>query len=173
MKKGESDQQNRIGSRDPIRATGIGSRIGEVASTLGTRKHAADIAGISADTLQRYIREEVTPSFEPLARMAHGAGVSLDWLATGEGRMLLQDSGQFSGGVEEGGGYKGVSPAIIRDVVQAVEEFDGARYGKLPPERKAELIAGICRQIADDEAAAGHELERRTVARYALLGLGF
>lgn len=86
-KKRESDQrvENRIG--DPIPAPGIGSRITAAANLFASRIDAASYCGISSDTLRRWERDETVPSFDGLARLAHGANVSLDWLATGKGPM--------------------------------------------------------------------------------------
>ena len=50
---------------------------------VGTRKSAAKAAGVSSDTLQRWIREEVQPSLGPIIKLADAAGVSVEWLATG------------------------------------------------------------------------------------------
>ncbi|MFN3470529.1 MAG: helix-turn-helix domain-containing protein, partial [Novosphingobium sp.] len=38
-------------------------------------------------SLRRYITEEQAPAFEVLARLALAQGVSLEWLATGNGQM--------------------------------------------------------------------------------------
>ena len=71
----------------PIGATGIGSRIGLIADSYGTRTEAAAAAGISVVSLRRYISEEQAPSFEVLARLAMQNGFSLEWLASGQGEM--------------------------------------------------------------------------------------
>lgn len=87
----------RIGTADsgtdavPIPSPGIGTRIGAVAELIGTRKSAASAGGVSADALQRYIREENAAPFEVLARLCAAAGASLDWLSTGKGAMRLTD----------------------------------------------------------------------------------
>ncbi len=83
-KKTASEQHIENRNSVPILASGIGTRISEAASKVGTRKSAAIAAGVSSDTLQRYISEGVKPSFEPLVGLARAAGVSLEWLATGE-----------------------------------------------------------------------------------------
>lgn len=66
-------------------AIGIGTRIGKAADALGTRTNAAGKMGISTDSLQRYIRQEVEPSFAAIAKLAMASGFSLYWLATAEG----------------------------------------------------------------------------------------
>lgn len=71
----------------PNHSSGIGSRIGLIADLYPTRTAAAAAAGISVISLRRYITEEQAPAFEVLARLALAQGVSLEWLATGNGQM--------------------------------------------------------------------------------------
>ncbi len=71
----------------PILAPGIGTRIKAAADRIGTRANAAAAAGVSDDMLYRYIREESPPSFAAMAGLACAAGVSLEWIATGEPPM--------------------------------------------------------------------------------------
>lgn len=73
----------------PIPLTGIGSRIGLVADKYRSRTEAAAAAGVSVISLRRYIAEEQAPSFQVLARLAIPQGVSLEWIATGEGPMSM------------------------------------------------------------------------------------
>lgn len=67
--------------------TELGTRIERVADLYDGRKSAALAAGISTDSLQRYIRGEVKPTMEAMRGLCVPKGVSLDWLATGEGFM--------------------------------------------------------------------------------------
>lgn len=71
----------------PTLATGFGARISAAADKIGTRQAAADAAGVSQDSLQRYIREDVEPPFRAIVNLARRAGVRLDWLAFNEGPM--------------------------------------------------------------------------------------
>jgi phage repressor protein C with HTH and peptisase S24 domain len=58
-----------------------------IADRLGRRETAAGMAGVSAGQLRRWINGESGPPFEELVALADGAGVSLDWLARGQGPM--------------------------------------------------------------------------------------
>lgn len=87
----ESDRAPRDPIRDPILAAGIGSRIKAVADTLGTREEAAVAAGVSADMLYRYIREESPPPLRAMAALCKRAGFRLEWLAFDEGSRLASD----------------------------------------------------------------------------------
>lgn len=91
-KKRESDRDivNRI--KDPIPAPGIGSRISAIADLYKSRIDASTRCGISSDTLRRWEREGVTPSFDALACLALGVGASLEWVATGKGPMLVDEA---------------------------------------------------------------------------------
>lgn len=71
-------------------APGIGNRISEIANLYKTRREASEAAGVTYDSLSRYIRENMRPTFEPLFKLAYKKGVSLEWIATGEGEMLLR-----------------------------------------------------------------------------------
>lgn len=45
---------------------------------------AADAAGITTDQLSRYIREDNQPRLVPMAKLCHAAGVTVEWLVSGE-----------------------------------------------------------------------------------------
>lgn len=65
----------------------LGTRISVVAEAVGDRKTAAKVAGISSDSLQRYIRGDVQPPFHALVNLCKAANYSIEWLASGEGPM--------------------------------------------------------------------------------------
>lgn len=83
-KKTESEQPGINRNSVLILASGIGTRIDAASRKVGTRKNAAIAAGVSDDMLYRYIREQSAPSFEAMVGLAKAAGVSLEWLASGE-----------------------------------------------------------------------------------------
>lgn len=55
---------------------------------MGSRANAARAADVSEDMVYRYMREDSLPSFSAMATLAHAAGASLEWLATGNGMMI-------------------------------------------------------------------------------------
>lgn len=89
-----SNEESGIGSDDPILAPGIGSRLREVADTLGPKANAAKLAGVSEDMLYRYFREESTPSFRAAALLCRAAGYSLHWLAFGTSPKRLSETAE-------------------------------------------------------------------------------
>jgi hypothetical protein len=58
---------------------------------LPTRKRAAEVAGVSDDMIPAYLSGVTHPRFQAIQRLAAETGVSLDWLATGEGHCFVLD----------------------------------------------------------------------------------
>ena len=69
---------------------GIGTRVSEISKKLGGRKKAAEAAGVAMSTFHRWIAGDSVPALDSIARLAQVAGVSLDWIATGEGSESTQ-----------------------------------------------------------------------------------
>ncbi|MFK5985911.1 MAG: helix-turn-helix transcriptional regulator [Pseudomonadota bacterium] len=70
---------------------GFGSRVASVINLYDSKKQAADTAGLTTDSLARYRREVMKPSFEPMYKLCTPYNISLDWLATGEGSMYKSE----------------------------------------------------------------------------------
>jgi phage repressor protein C with HTH and peptisase S24 domain len=68
----------------------LGVRIYWLLSLFENRQEAADIAGVTPEHLASYIRGSAKPPFELLNRLASAKGVSLDWLASGEGPQFVE-----------------------------------------------------------------------------------
>lgn len=69
----------------------MGARIQAASKLIGSQQKAADAAGVSLSTLQRYFKGEVDPSLEGVKRLADESGVLVGWLITGEGPQRLED----------------------------------------------------------------------------------
>lgn len=65
----------------------LGTRLRKLESGFANREEAARAAGVAKSTLQRWIEGKSDPSFEGLVRLAAAAGVSVEWLATGQGKQ--------------------------------------------------------------------------------------
>jgi phage repressor protein C with HTH and peptisase S24 domain len=75
-----------LGHAVPSFRAELGIRLRWIEKTyFQTRADAAEVAAVSKSTLQRWIEGGSDPSFEGLAKLARHTGVSLDWLATGQG----------------------------------------------------------------------------------------
>ena len=68
-----------------LRKNGIGTRLRGVVAKLGGGKQAVENADFALSTLNRYIAGESQIGLEDAADMCAKAGVSLNWLVTGEG----------------------------------------------------------------------------------------
>lgn len=81
----ESELEANSSGDVPNPDNGIGTRILEVAEKLGSRKSAAQAAGVALSTFHRWIAGDSVPALDSIARLANAAGVSLDWVANGKG----------------------------------------------------------------------------------------
>jgi transcriptional regulator with XRE-family HTH domain len=90
------------------RKAGIGERLKAVRAGLSQAAFAA-MTGVNATSYGMYERDERSPDFAWLARLKRATGVSLDWLATGEGEMR----GTAGGGIDA---------QLLAQIVEAVEE---------------------------------------------------
>lgn len=89
MPKRNPDAGNQLDAERPTSLIELGRRISAVVKRYQSVKLAAESAGKSPDQIAAYRKGENEPSFLVMARLADRASVSLDWLATGEGEMLL------------------------------------------------------------------------------------
>ena len=104
---------------------GMGNRISAMSDLVGARKTAAKVAGVSVATLQRYIAGDTQASFQAMAAMALSTGVSLHWLATGSGPMMV--AGDGGGEAMRGAGGRGEAPIDRARFAGSVETTGRAR----------------------------------------------
>jgi hypothetical protein len=67
----------------------LGERIRWLLDLFESRVEAAEIAGVTPEHLASYIGGRAKPPFELIGRLARAKDVSLDWIATGEGKREL------------------------------------------------------------------------------------
>lgn len=67
----------------------LGERIRWLLDLFDSRNASAEIAGVTPEHLASYIAGRAKPPFELIGRLARAKGVSLDWIATGEGERML------------------------------------------------------------------------------------
>lgn len=137
--KSEPHGENR--NAVPILTPGIGTRISAASERIGTRKKAAAAARVSTDSLQRYIREDVEPTFSAIAGLARASGVNFEWLAFAEGPMLKGDSVQIAP----------LDHELMRIVIEELEKSLIDVNGYLEPEKKAELIVLLYEEAREQE----------------------
>lgn len=99
-KKGKTDNSEnsenseiRFGVRRRNSET-LGGRIRTCASIVGNGDMLASITGIPRRTLETYLNDEAEPKIGRVALIAKAAGVTIAWLATGEGPMRPTEGGQ-------------------------------------------------------------------------------
>jgi len=137
-----------------IPSKGFESRISAAIDALGTRKNAANLLGVSVDSLSRYMRGDNTPPFDVMARLCAAANLSLDWLAIGQeshGSAPPNRSGQLN-------------PEHMTLAIQAVEDVLATHKTMLQAAPKAEAISLIYELLAGGLA----ETEVATVAKRAI-----
>jgi phage repressor protein C with HTH and peptisase S24 domain len=88
----ESELNKNADGSVPNPDKGIGTRISEISEMLGGRKKAAQAAGVALSTFHRWLAGDSIPALDSISRLAQKAGVSLDWVATGEGAKQLGQS---------------------------------------------------------------------------------
>lgn len=130
----ESDAMSGASDSRPIPAVGIGRRISDAATLVGTRKSAHSVMGVSSAALQRYIKGENMPPFDAVARLCVEAGVRMEWLATGDEPMRTAETASD-------GGSQPLRRDDLKMALQLATEALGDRV--LPPDKHAELVTLI------------------------------
>lgn len=79
--------QQRLEDAEATYRSSFGDRLGVLLELFANRTEAAAAAGVGVDQLARYVRGASQPPLDVMARLCEVRSVSLDWLATGKGRM--------------------------------------------------------------------------------------
>ncbi|MGQ9370572.1 hypothetical protein [Azospirillum sp. A39] len=119
----------------------LATRIAMVIDLYDTKSAAAEVARISREQLMRQTKGLNRPFFDSLARLAAHAGVSLDWLASGEGPMFLRDRQPST----ESGPVEPVDEALLSNMVDGLETYLTRRGLTLAPAKRARLEVVIYR----------------------------
>jgi transcriptional regulator with XRE-family HTH domain len=67
----------------------FGERMRHLLDLYDSRPDAAEVAGVTPEHLASYLSGKTKPPFELVGRLAKDRGVSLEWMATGEGHPGL------------------------------------------------------------------------------------
>lgn len=118
---------------------------------LGVRRNAYEVAGISSATLQRYIAEETSATFDALARLCLAAGVRMKWLATGEEPMLESEAGRASQSVQP-------DAATLQNALELIDRALALLHRKTDTAGKAHLV-GVAYKIFAAHKSAGDALQ--------------
>lgn len=115
----------------PILTSGIGTRILEIAESVGGNRVLANKAGVSESQFYRIVSEESQARVETIAKIADATGYSLRWLITGAGekyqthqhshsdlRLITDEFNRFRKTIAAGKPYT----SAINDFVQGYNE---------------------------------------------------
>ncbi|MDT8428526.1 MAG: helix-turn-helix transcriptional regulator [Pseudomonadales bacterium] len=117
-KKTESELNVDSSNSVPILTHGIGTRINAITSQInGGKRQLAKQIGLSEAQLHRIIAGQSQTRIETIVSIAKVAGVSIEWLATGEGPMRPQPADVAAGGQPSGG-----TAAEVFDRIEALLE---------------------------------------------------
>ncbi len=119
------------------RSSSFAERLAQIIELMGSRRALAQAAGIPESTLQMCLQRRSDPSLRLILAIARGSSVDLRWLVTGEDapREVVK-----------------LDEELLCDVIGAVEqgvrETQTTAYAS--PAKKAQLIAELYRQIAEE-----------------------
>lgn len=112
-------------------------------------------AKIAPSTLLQHLNGKTLPTLEILLATAKTAGVSLLWLATGEGEKYPT----ATGATQAGSGYyagHGVDEAVLTRALEAVDEALALASREVGIERKAGMVSRVYAALARPGSAADH-----------------
>ncbi len=116
------------------------SLIGEESILSFARK-----VGISEGAIRKYLNAISEPSRINLIKIAQKTGVSVEWLATGQGPSSPSEQKPPSN-------PNGLDKAIVREVVEETESLL-REYGiELEPSKKAELIVLLSEEVQEEKS---------------------
>jgi transcriptional regulator with XRE-family HTH domain len=102
-------------NRDRRKRGSFATRFALLVKEFGSRYRLAKASGVSESTLQQYAQQsaDLPPRADILIALAHAANVSVEWLATGQGKMRAD--GQLPGAT-----FADVAMVELRDINAAL-----------------------------------------------------
>ena len=149
-----SDAEKEGGYEHPTSRAQLGRRLSALLDLFDSRQKASLISGRSTDQLAKYMAGNAEPPLLPLARLCQEKGVSLDWLATGEGGMYATQVPEPSRHqVREPSAQYVVSQSVSQETLtlalQLVEEVLSAKALPMPASDKAELTLAVAELLQE------------------------
>lgn len=134
--------------------SGFGDRIREAMGDESAYSFAQR-AGVSASLIRNYL-EGTMPGADKLYAIAKAAGVTMEWLAAGEGPMRRGEGAPPSyAGDGSLPGYPEVSALMVLEVLEAIGTYIKENHLSVPPEKMGLLVRLLCEEIAERERAEG------------------
>lgn len=138
--------------------------MGRVRTTIDRYRkvsQALSVSGCSRTSLRRYRTGESMPPFDVAARLAAGAGVSLHWLATGQGAMLTDAAHQRQNPAPERPGdgadaapppTTGIDFLLLANIVKAlVSSLPAATIAQMPATALAQRLTLMYRALIGED----------------------
>ena len=123
----------------PLSPGALGLRIAAILDLFEDRRSAAAVSGRKEDMLRGYASGRHDPPFAVVARLALDRGVSLDWVATGDGEMRRSDARRaHQGDIEHDGD-------LLVEMVEAAHNWAQAQRPSITPREFAHITAILYR----------------------------
>lgn len=130
----------KVSSNDDYFETGFKT----VLNRIGTLQNAAQIAGVTAEQVAKWRDGKAKPPFKAVASLANVAGVSLDWLATGEGAREKDSLDEMTKNIR-------IDADLMAELVKIVNEYLDSLDRELPPEKLGKVYAYLYNYCHKDE----------------------
>lgn len=119
---------------------GVGCRISAVIDAYPSKAAAARAAGVTAEQLSRYVKGINRAPFDTLVKLCAPMGVSLDWVATGSGRMAVSSRSQA--------GRMNMTETLLGNLVAGLEIHKARTGVRIPPLTQARLVVLFFRLLS-------------------------
>ncbi|MBF0251145.1 MAG: hypothetical protein HQL35_11015 [Alphaproteobacteria bacterium] len=153
----KSELARKPGTGVPGYTPELGTRIAQAIEGVGGLKAAARIVGVSDESLAQWRDGRARPSFFGLQHLASAAGVSMDWLATGE--EPEKDA------PVTGAALSKIDLALLTDVIRLIEDWLSNADRKMSPSKKAEVIVMAYEMIEERPTGTSQESYHNNVVR--------
>ncbi|HEY0834946.1 MAG TPA: hypothetical protein VGE72_13635 [Azospirillum sp.] len=122
-------------------------RLSLVIDLYDLKVEAARVAKTTGEMLGRYTKGTHKLPFRVAAALSQAKGVSLDWLATGEGAMLFSERAA-SAADSDAGRPDPLDEVLLANVIEGLELYIAAEELELEPGEKARLVVLLHRMLA-------------------------
>lgn len=119
-------------------------RIGFAVKKIGGQKAASLALGISTRSISSYMTGDAEPKLLISKRLSELAGISLDWLATGEGLPEKDSLDEIVKDIK-------VDADLMAEIVKVVNEYLDSLDRELPPEKLGKIYAYLYNYCHKDE----------------------
>lgn len=137
------EEGEELGRPLPTLEEELGSRLSAVINYFGSRQKASSVAQRSSDQLAKYVKGTAEPPFSAVARLAVAAGMSLDWVATGN-----LDSVQAPAQPRQSHDLN-LDSDKLAEAIEAVDAALEALNSDLSPAARARVAVAVYRRQAE------------------------